>query len=78
MPIELNLTIIDCLVDCHKLSYGFEGIVGLKEAIQCLSEAVILPQKHPHLFTGSRKPWRAILLYGVSLLHIYLNINCNH
>ena len=42
----------------------FGDVAGLKEAKQALREAVILPAKYPHLFTGSRQPWRRILLYG--------------
>ena len=29
-----------------------------------LKEAVVLPIKFPEIFTGSRKPWKGILLYG--------------
>ena len=42
----------------------FGDVAGLEEAKQALREAVILPAKYPHLFTGSRQPWRRILLYG--------------
>lgn len=31
---------------------------------QALKEAVILPVKFPQFFTGKRKPWGGILLYG--------------
>ncbi|KAJ3109572.1 Vacuolar protein sorting-associated protein 4 [Physocladia obscura] len=42
----------------------WDDIAGLEGAKEALKEAVILPIKYPHLFTGKRVPWRGILLYG--------------
>jgi vacuolar protein-sorting-associated protein 4 len=42
----------------------WEDVAGLEQAKESLKEAVILPIKFPHLFTGKRTPWRGILLYG--------------
>ncbi|KAG5338243.1 Vacuolar protein sorting-associated protein 4 [Termitomyces sp. Mn162] len=42
----------------------WEDVAGLEGAKASLKEAVILPIKFPHLFTGKRTPWRGILLYG--------------
>eukprot|EP00741_Cyanophora_paradoxa_P021437 tig00021352_g20694.t1 len=39
-------------------------IVGLRDAKQALFEAVLLPLRFPHLFTGNRRPCSRILLYG--------------
>lgn len=48
----------------EKPNVRWEDIAGLEGAKEALKEAVILPIKFPHLFTGQRTPWRGILLYG--------------
>ncbi len=42
----------------------FNDIVGLDEAKRLLKEAVLMPLKYPHLFTGILEPWKGILLFG--------------
>ena len=51
----------------EKPNVRWEDIAGLNVAKEALKETVIMPVKFPHLFTGKRKPWRGILLYGVSV-----------
>jgi katanin p60 ATPase-containing subunit A1 len=42
----------------------FSDIVGLDEAKRLLKEAVLIPLKFPHFFTGLLEPWKGILLFG--------------
>lgn len=48
----------------EKPNVKWSDVAGLENAKESLKEAVILPIKFPHLFTGKRQPWRGILLYG--------------
>ncbi|XP_050278997.1 protein SUPPRESSOR OF K(+) TRANSPORT GROWTH DEFECT 1-like [Quercus robur] len=41
-----------------------DDVGGLEDCKQVLMEAAIWPKEYPHFFTGNRKPWRAVLLFG--------------
>lgn len=46
------------------LNVKFEDIGGLEEAKRAINEAVLLPLILPEFFTGLRKPWKGVLLFG--------------
>ncbi|KAJ9580641.1 hypothetical protein L9F63_024176, partial [Diploptera punctata] len=48
----------------EKPSVKWSDVAGLEGAKDALKEAVVLPLKFPHLFTGKRIPWKGILLFG--------------
>jgi katanin p60 ATPase-containing subunit A1 len=42
----------------------FEDIAGLDDCKKCLKEAVLLPILMPEYFTGIRRPWKGVLMFG--------------
>jgi katanin p60 ATPase-containing subunit A1 len=42
----------------------WSDIAGLEEAKRVLHEAVVLPQLIPEFFTGVRRPWKGVLMFG--------------
>ncbi|GJE92040.1 AAA-domain-containing protein [Phanerochaete sordida] len=55
---------LESAIISDKPNVKWDDVAGLEAAKESLKEAVILPIKFPHLFTGKRTPWRGILLYG--------------
>jgi len=46
------------------LNVRFDDIGGLDSAKKAMNEAVVLPLILPEFFTGIRKPWKGVLLFG--------------
>ncbi|MHA2357478.1 MAG: AAA family ATPase [Candidatus Heimdallarchaeaceae archaeon] len=60
---KLEGAIADIIVT-EKPSVKLDDIAGLANAKQTLREAIVLPLMRPDLFSGARRPWKGILLFG--------------
>lgn len=49
---------------CEDLNVKFEDIGGLEDAKRAINEAMVLPLLMPEFFTGLRRPWKGVLLFG--------------
>ena len=55
---------ISDIIVTEKPSILLKDIAGLENAKQTLREAIVLPLMRPDLFSGARRPWKGILLFG--------------
>ena len=55
---------LDSVVVSEKPNVKWDDVAGLDGAKESLKEAVIMPVKFPQLFTGERRPFKGLLLYG--------------
>jgi len=60
---KLENAISDIIVT-EKPNITLKDIAGLETAKQTLREAIVLPLMRPDLFSGARRPWKGILLFG--------------
>ena len=60
---ELRKTIEGTIIT-ERPTTTWNDVAGMAIPKQAIREAVVLPMSHPELFTGVRKPWRGILLFG--------------
>ncbi len=60
---ELDSSLEDAIVS-EIPDVTLDDVAGLTDAKTALREAIVLPLLRPDLFTGSRQPWRGILLHG--------------
>lgn len=60
---ELSGAIEGAIVS-EKPDVTLEDVAGLQDVKSALREAIVLPLMRPDLFTGSRRPWKGILLFG--------------
>lgn len=60
---ELSAAIEDAIVS-EKPDVTLADVAGLADVKKALREAIVLPLMRPDLFTGSRRPWKGILLFG--------------
>ena len=60
---KLESAISDIIVT-EKPNITLNEIAGLENAKQTLREAIVLPLMRPDLFSGARRPWKGILLFG--------------
>jgi vacuolar protein-sorting-associated protein 4 len=56
--------IIEGTIITERPTTTWNDVAGMVVPKQAIREAVVLPMSHPELFTGVRKPWRGILLFG--------------
>ena len=55
---------LDSVIVAEKPNVKWDDVAGLDGAKESLKEAVIMPVKFPQLFTGERRPFKGLLLYG--------------